>query len=169
MGYFITFPLSNPAQPVIPVQAHIYKHIDLNTPKSYWENSRRTMMRLLVWGCVIYSCVTTGFFASSDTEYSEDYYDDYMYSQEQETEQSESRRRVLFDDDQENEEADSSAVKFSAKNAKYPLNQKISFFMPEERLPKIEMTLRELNESFDKKKYMKSRKEKLSRQSEKIA
>ena len=132
------------------------------------------MMRLLVWGCVIYSCVTRGFSASIDTEDSEEYYDDYMYSQEQETEQSESlslvpRSRVLFDDDQENEGADSSAVKFSAKNAKYPLNQKISFFMSEERLPKIEMTLRELNEIFAKKKYMKSRKEKLSRQSEKIA
>ena len=123
-----------------------------------------------MWVCVIYSCVTRGFSASIDTEDSEEYYDDYMYSQEQETEQSESlslvpRSRVLFDD----EGADSSAVKFSAKNAKYPLNQKISFFMSEERLPKIEMTLRELNEIFAKKKYMKSRREKLSRQSEKIA
>merc|ERR1719312_1942460 len=122
------------------------------------------MMRLLVWVCVIYSCVTKGFSASSRTEYAEEYHDDYMYSQEQETEQSEAislvpRSRVLFDDDQENEGADSSAVKFSIKNAKYPLNQKISFFMPEERLPKIEMTLRELNEIFAKKKYMKSRKE----------
>ena len=87
-----------------------------------------------MWGCVIYSCVARGFSASIDTEDSEEYYDDYLYSQEQETEQSESlslvpRSRVLFDDDQENEGADSSAVKFRAKNAKYPLNQKISFFM----------------------------------------
>ena len=128
------------------------------------------MIRLLVWSCVIYSCVTRGFSASSDTEYAEEYHDDYLYSQEQETEQGEAlslvpRRRVLFDD----EGADSSAVKFSAKNAKLPLTHKISFFMPEEKLPKIEMTLRELNEIFAKKKYMKSRKEKLSRQSEKIA
>jgi len=128
------------------------------------------MIRLLVWSCVIYSCVTRGFSASIDIEDSEEYYDDYLYSQEEETEQSESlvpRSRVLFDNDQENEEADSSAIKFSAEDEK--LDRKISFVIPEERLAKIEFTLRELNEIFDKKKHKRGKKGKLSRQDKKTA
>ena len=79
------------------------------------------MIRLLVWWCVIYSCVTMVFSASIDTEYSDEYYDDYLYSQEQEEEQSEAisvdtRSRVLFDDDEANEQTDSSAVKFNTKD-----------------------------------------------------
>merc|ERR1711970_1086836 len=107
-----------------------------------------TMIRLLVWWCVIYSCVTMVLSASIDTEYSDEYYDDYLYSQEQEEEQSEAisvdtRSRVLFDDDEVNEETDSSAVKFSTKDDKLDLNRKISFVIPEEKLSKIELTLRE--------------------------
>merc|ERR1711962_1478897 len=124
-----------------------------------------TMIRLLVWWCVIYSCVTMVFSASIDTEYSDEYYDNYLYSQEQEEEQSEAisvdtRSRVLFDDDEANEQTDSSAVNFSTKDDKLDLNRKISFSMPEERLSNIEMTLRELNEIFDKKNYMRDRERK---------
>merc|ERR1712179_145170 len=124
-----------------------------------------TMIRLLVWWCVIYSCVTMVFSSSIDTEYSDEYYDDYLYSQEQEEEQSEAislipKSRVLFDDDEVNEQTDSSAVNFSTKDDKLDLNRKISFSMPEERLSNIEMTLRELNEIFDKKNYMRDRERK---------
>merc|ERR1719446_817794 len=133
------------------------------------------MIRLLVWWCVIYSCVTIVLPASINTEYYDEYYEDYLYSQEQEVEQSEAilvdtRSRILFDDDdQENRRTDTSAVEFRAKNDKLDLNQKISFTMPEERLSKIEMTLRELNEIFDKKNYMRDRKRNRSRQSKSIA
>jgi len=132
------------------------------------------MIRLLVWWCVFYSCVTMGISASITTEYSDEIYDDYLYSQEQEEEQSEAilvdpRSRILFDNDEVNEQTDSSAVNFSTKDDKLDLNRKISFVIPEERLSKIELTLRELNEIFDKKKYKRGRKGKLSRQDKKTA
>ena len=116
-----------------------------------------TIIRLLVLLYVLYSCVIMVFSASIDTEYSDEYYDDYLYSQEQEDEQSEAisldtRSRALFDDDEAKEETDSS-VNFSAKNDKLDLNRKISFVIPEERFLKLELALRELNQIFDKKKH----------------
>merc|ERR1712001_466641 len=135
---------------------YIYLTLVSYTTISFSDYYSMTMIRLLVWWCVIYSCVTMVFSASIDTEYSDEYYDDYLYSQEQEDEQSEAisvdtRSRVLFDDDdQAYRRTDTSAVEFRAKNDKLDLTQKISFTMPEKRLSKIEMTLRELNEIFDK-------------------
>merc|ERR1712001_635437 len=109
---------------------YIYLTLVSYTTISFSDYYSMTMIRLLVWWCVIYSCVTMVFSASIDTEYSDEYYDDYLYSQEQEEEQSEAisvdtRSRVLFDDDEANVQTDSSAVKFNTKEDKLDLSRKI--------------------------------------------
>jgi len=101
-------------------------------------------------------------------QYSDGYEDiDEEYSEERATNP---RSRVLFEDDEVNdEETKSNALNFNAGNEKMDMTRKISLVIPENRLAKIEMTLREINEIFGKKKFMKNKKGKLSRRDKKTA
>merc|ERR1711874_434937 len=89
-------------------------------------------------------------------QYSDAYdYIDEEYSEERATNP---RSRVLFEDDEGNKETKSNAINFNAGNEKLDLNREISLVIPENRLAKVEMTLREINEIFGKKKFMKNKK-----------
>merc|ERR1711931_229803 len=104
----------------------------------------------------------------------EEYYNDYEDSMEIEADNSEKkslnpRSRVLFEADEGLEEKDSSAINFNTRDEKVDLNQKISFIIQEDRSSKIEMTLKEINEIFNKKKFMKNKGRQLHRRDRKAA
>merc|ERR1719184_519954 len=89
----------------------------------------------------------------------EEYYNEYQYSdayddideEYNEERATNPRSRVLLDEDEVNEETKSTAINFNAGKEKLDINRKISLVIPENRLAKIEMTLREINEIFGKK------------------
>ena len=133
------------------------------------------MIWLIILGFVLHQAAFV-ISASITTEASNEYYDDYEYSDEYTETETEvetkiqiPRSRVLFEDDEFEEESDSNAINFRVSDEKSNHNEKISFINPENRLSKIEMTLQEINEIFDKKKHMKKNKGKLSRQDKKTA
>ena len=134
------------------------------------------MPKLVVCGFIL--CQAAFLYSASITTDTTVHYDEeYAYSDEYietETEQVETRRqiprsRVLFEDDEFGGEKDSSAINFKVSGDESNLNRKLSFVNPENRSAKIEMTLQEINEIFDKKKHMKKNKGKLSRQDKKTA
>merc|ERR1719334_1132625 len=60
------------------------------------------------------------------------------------------RSRVLFDDEYEDDSDFSSAVNFAFTSENLPEKKVISFHIPDHKALKIEMTLQEINEIFDK-------------------
>ena len=121
------------------------------------------MIWLILSGFVLHQAAFV-FSASITRETSTEYYDDYEYSDEYtetetevETKVQIPRSRVIFEDDEFEEESDSNAINFRVSDEKSNHNEKISFINPENRLSKIEMTLQEINEIFDKKKHMKKK------------
>merc|ERR1711872_10933 len=139
----------------------------------YRIHSQYYNMRVLVVGCLVCS-VAMVLPASVDMEEYEVDFSDYEDSMEIEEDYNDEkllnpRSRVLFEEDEVLEEKDSSAINLNARDEKVDLNQKISFIIPEDRSSKIEMTLKEINEIFNKKKFMKNKGRQLHRRDRKAA
>eukprot|EP00092_Neocalanus_flemingeri_P027772 GFUD01030146.1.p1 GENE.GFUD01030146.1~~GFUD01030146.1.p1 ORF type:complete len:350 (-),score=77.24 GFUD01030146.1:126-1175(-) len=133
------------------------------------------MVRVMVWGFLlcqaafIFSAsISTGAEDSTEVDYDTDYEysDEYIEteSEEEEADIPRPRSRVLFD-----EEENSSIIHFKVSGKETRLNRKIAFTNPESRSEEFEMTLKEINEIFGKKRHSKNKKGKLSRSDKKLA